>query len=137
MIEVHDFDSFCLNCDPALVSAVVTQFGSLSNFAFFALERQYLGDFGTKLRFSKSFNCLSFFQNNLDLIKDFYSNTCAESGISVLTLLEAENINPTSQIYQTEDSFFDTSNGEVIENLVWLVARSLGIDYLDFIYNKV
>lgn len=136
MIEVKDFDSFCLTCDPALVAAVVRQFGNLSLFALFALERQYLGDFGAKEKFSKTFNYLSFFQNHQNLIKNFYSNICTELGTTVLAYLEDERIDPTGNNHQTEDSFFNSSDSEVIKNLVWLIARHLGIDYLDFIYNR-
>ena len=136
MIEVKNFDSFCLSCDPALVSEIINQFGNKSVFALFALERQYLGDFGSKEKFSKSFNYLGFFQKNLNLIKTYYSNVCSELGITILDYLKQERISPAGYEYQTEDSYFNTSDPEVVENLVWLVARHLSIDYLDFIYNR-
>nr|EHZ7962128.1 hypothetical protein [Acinetobacter baumannii]EKU8085011.1 hypothetical protein [Acinetobacter baumannii] len=41
----YDFNSFCLTSDPVLVTEVVKQFGNVSIFALFALERSYLGDF--------------------------------------------------------------------------------------------
>lgn len=132
----YDFNSFCLTSDPVLVTEVVKQFGNVSIFALFALERSYLGDFEAKKKFSKTFNYLGFFQKNLKLIKNFYSNVCGELGTSVLTFFEDERIDPTGKNHQTEDSYFHTSDSEVIENLVWLVARHLSIDYLDFIYNK-